>query len=180
MQAMKNIFSYTLLGLLNLLVVLGVTSCAGATVKPPALPNFHLVAAGIYRGGAPTAEGLSTLKTMGIHTIIDLRISPHLVKQEKQRAQKLGFSWMNLPMGSEAPTQQQVASLLAVLARAPEEPVFVHCQHGADRAGCMIGIYRVTVFDWTFSQAWKEMRQYGFDPRWSKLTEAVRSRAKKE
>ena len=103
MQAMKNIFSYTLLGLLNLLVVLGVTSYAGAAVKPPALPNFHLVAAGIYRGGAPTTQGLSTLKTMGIHTIIDLRISPHLVKQEKQRAQKLGFSWMNLPMGSEAP-----------------------------------------------------------------------------
>jgi len=143
---------------------------------PVGLPNFHLVAPGIYRGAAPTAAGLSTLKTMGIHTIIDLRISPKLVKQEKARAQALGFTWLNLPMGSEPPTQKQVDTLLAVLTKAPKESVFVHCQHGADRTGCMIGIYRVVVQKWSFAQAWPEMRRYGFNPRWSKLTAAVKSR----
>jgi protein tyrosine/serine phosphatase len=161
------------------LMVAGVAS-ATATVKPAELPNFHQVDPGIYRGGAPTDSGLSTLKSLGIHTIIDLRISPRLVKQEKKRALALGFTWINLPMGSEAPTDKQVTTLLAVLARAPGEPVFVHCQHGADRAGCMIGIYRVVVEGWTFQRAWQEMRHYGFNPRWSKLTAAVRSRAKHE
>jgi len=33
-------------------------------------------------------------------------------------------------------------------------PVFVHCQHGADRTGCMIGLYRVKVQSWKFEQAW--------------------------
>jgi hypothetical protein len=43
----------------------------------------------------------------------------------------------------------------------------------------MIGIYRVQVLHWAFPQAWKEMRRYGFNPRWTKLTAAVRSRVKR-
>ena len=67
------------------------------------LPNFHQVAAGIYRGAAPTADGLTTLKSMKIHTIIDLRYPTREVKEEKARATALGFTWINLPMGSDPP-----------------------------------------------------------------------------
>jgi len=154
-------------------------SPAFAVPAPAGIPNFHVVAPGIYRGAAPTTQGLSALKDMGIRTIIDLRISPKLVKLEKAQALAMGFSWINLPMGSEPPTQKQVDILLATLCKAPAEPVFVHCQHGADRTGCMIGIYRVQVQDWSFAQAWPEMRRYGFKPRYTKLTAAVRSRAKR-
>lgn len=143
----------------------------------PALPNFHTVAPGIFRGGAPTLAGLRKLRTMGVHTVVDLRISPRQVKQEKAEAQRLGFTWINLPMGSNPPTQRQVSTLLSTLHHAPQEPVFVHCQHGCDRTGCMIGIWRETEQNWTFPQAWAEMRKYGFDPRWSRLTEAVRQRS---
>ncbi len=142
------------------------------------LPNFHTVAPGIWRGAAPTVAGLQRLKAMGIHTIIDLRISPDLVKQEKSEALRMGFTWINLPMGSDPPTTGEVSTFLATLKRAPQESVFVHCQHGADRTGCMIGIWRVTQQNWTFPQAWAEMRQYGFNPRWTNLTAAVQSRVK--
>ncbi len=148
-----------------------------AFAAPPALPNFHAVAPGIYRGAAPTEEGLQQLRAKGIHTIIDLRISPRQVRQEKALAQRLGFTWINLPMGSDPPTSHQVSTLLAALKRAPQQPVFVHCQHGADRTGCMIGIWRETEQGWSFSRAWAEMRQDGFNPRWGKLTQAVRERA---
>lgn len=143
------------------------------------LPNLHTVGPGIYRGAAPTPQGLQKLKAMGVHTIIDLRISPRQVRQEKAEAQRLGFQWINLPMGSDPPTPREVATLLAMLKRAPQEPVYVHCQHGADRTGCMIGIWRVTQQGWTFPQAWAEMRKDGFNPRWTKLTAAVRARAPK-
>jgi protein tyrosine/serine phosphatase len=142
------------------------------------LPNFHQVSPGIYRGAAPTSEGLRRLRTMGVRTIIDLRISPKQVKQEKARAEQLGFRWLNLPMGSEPPTSKQVSTLLSTLKLAPAEPVFVHCQHGADRTGCMIGIWRVTQQNWSFSQTYKEMRQYGFKPYYRQLADAVRQRAK--
>jgi protein tyrosine/serine phosphatase len=110
---------------------------------------------------------------MGVHTVIDLRISPHQVRQEKSTAEKMGFTWINLPMGAEPPTRRQVTRFLATLQRAPAEPVFVHCQHGSDRTGCMIGIWRIRQQGWTFAEACKEMRHYGFNPHWKKLTEAV-------
>lgn len=142
------------------------------------LPNFHSVAPGIYRGAAPTESGLKQLKAMGIKTVIDLRIAPKTVKREGIYARSLGFHWINLPMGADPPTPKQVATFLATLKRASGEPVFVHCQHGADRTGCMLGIYRVTQDSWTFPQAYAEMRRDGFDPRWVRLREAVRLRAK--
>ncbi len=141
------------------------------------LPNFHTVGPGLYRGGAPTEAGLKHVKAMGVQTVIDLRISPRQVKQEASEARAFGLRFINLPMGSDPPTKKEVATLLATLKQSPTHPVFVHCQHGADRTGCMIGIYRETQQGWGFSQTFAEMRRYGFNPRWDKLTTAVRQRA---
>ena len=149
-----------------------------AVAATPDLPNFHPVAPAIWRGAAPTDAGLRQLKAMGIKTIIDLRIAPETVKKESIYARSLGFRWINLPMGSDPPTPKEVSTLLAALKQAPQSPVYVHCQHGADRTGCMIGIYRVTQQGWTYPRAFAEMRSDGFNPRWTKLREAVQSRAK--
>ena len=137
---------------------------------PPGILNFHRVAPGITRGAAPTPEGLKALKAMGIQTVVDLRISPHLVRQEATQVRALGLRFVNLPMGSDPPTAKQVAVFLATLQAAPQHPVFVHCQHGADRTGCMVGIYRETQQGWGFPQTWVEMRRYGFNPHWMLLT----------
>jgi protein tyrosine/serine phosphatase len=142
------------------------------------LPNFHPVAPGVWRGAAPTEAGLRRLKAMGVKTVVDLRIAPKTVRREGAYARSLGLEWINLPMGADPPTPRQVSTLLAALDRAPARPVFVHCQHGADRTGCMIGIYRVTRQGWPFGRAYAEMRQDGFDPRWGRLRAAVRQRAK--
>lgn len=159
--------------LLPLLVLCGLPAQSA-----PDLPNFHAVAPGIWRGAAPSEAGLERLKAMGVRTVIDLRISPKLVRREGAEARALGFHWINLPMGADPPTPGQVTTFLAALGRAPGEPVFVHCQHGADRTGCMVGIYRVSRQGWAFPRAYAEMRRDGFDPRWGRLREAVRVRAK--
>jgi tyrosine-protein phosphatase SIW14 len=164
--------------ILWLTTLLAVTALRAFAADPPGLSNFHTTAPGIYRGGAPTRQGFEHLKAMGVHTIIDLRIAPRTVRKEGILARSMGFEWINLPMGSEAPTAHQVATFLATLKRAPQQPVYVHCQHGADRTGCMIGIWRVTQDGWTFRRAYAEMRRYGFNPRWTKLSGAVRQRAK--
>ncbi len=93
------------------------------------------------------------------------------------KAQELGFKWINLPMTGKPPTRTEISTLVVTLKSAESEPVFVHCQYGADRTGCMIGIWRVTQQGWTFERAWAEMRKYGFHPRWKKLTQAVRQLA---
>lgn len=154
--------------------------CSLPVAAAPDLPNFHAVAPGIWRGAAPSEAGLGRLKAMGVTTVIDLRIAPKTVRREGVYARSLGFHWINLPMGADPPTPKQVSTFLSALGRAPGEPVFVHCQHGADRTGCMVGIYRVTRQGWTFPRAYAEMRRDGFDPRWGRLREAVRIRAKSD
>jgi len=147
---------------------------AAPKVDPKALPNFQeVIKQQIYRGGAPTYWGMKKLKEIGIHTIIDLRIEK-INREEKKKAEELGFTWIHLPMGSEAPTRKQVETFLDTLDKAEEEPVYVHCQHGADRTGAMIGIYRMRAQDWDFEKTWTEMRKYGFKLHLTELKDAVR------
>jgi tyrosine-protein phosphatase SIW14 len=144
------------------------------------LPNFATAAPGIYRGAAPTGEGLKQLKQMGIKMIIDLRIEKKGQVEEEAAAKALGLKRVRIPMGAEAPTEKQVKEFLALLAKSSSEPVFVHCQHGADRTGAMMGIWRVTQQGWSFTQAWTEMRKYGFKTWYKDLKGAVEKRAKKK
>ena len=139
------------------------------------LPNFGLVAPGIYRGAAPTAEGLRFLKERGVHTVIDLRIERKGQKEEAATAAALGLRRIRIPMGREAPTEKQIAQFLAVLDAAPREPVFVHCQYGADRTGAMIGLYRERRQNWPFPPTYREMRHYGFNPKLWELKDAVQT-----
>jgi protein tyrosine/serine phosphatase len=56
--------------------------------------------------------------------------------------------------------------------------VFLHCAHGSDRTGCMVGIWRVTRDGWDYPAAYQEMRKYYFGPKFTKLSGAVEERAK--
>jgi protein tyrosine/serine phosphatase len=40
--------------------------------------------------------------------------------------------------------------------------VFVHCAHGADRTGLMIGLWRVQHDGWSYLAAAQEALHYGF------------------
>lgn len=144
------------------------------------LPNFAVVSPGILRGGAPTAEGFKQLKAQGVRTVIDLRIEKKGQAEEAATVKALGLKRVRIPMGAEAPTEKQVKEFLGLLAKSPTEPVFIHCQHGADRTGAMVGIWRVTQQGWGFAQAWAEMRKYGFKPWLKDLKGAVEKRAKKK
>lgn len=145
---------------------------------PKGIPNFAVVAPGIYRGGAPTAEGLAALRKMGVRTIVDLRIEKKGQEDEARACKDLGLGRFRIRMGREAPTRKQVDEFLATVDKAPGEPVFIHCQHGADRTGAMVGIYRVVRQGWDFARARAEMKKYGFKPWLDELEDSVRSRAK--
>lgn len=137
------------------------------------LPNFHAVTPVLLRGAAPTPKGLEDLQKMGVKTIIDLRIAPKTVAKERAQLDRMGVHFINLPMSGEPPTEAQIQTFLKTIADPAQQPVFVHCQHGADRTGTMIGIYREHVTGWPYDQTYKEMRKYGFNPHWKKLSATV-------
>ncbi len=146
-------------------------------VDPRNLPNFAEVAPGIYRGAAPTVEGWKKLHALGIRTEIDLRIEKKDRTVAATATKQYGIERLHLPMGREAPTQKQVDIFLATLGNSAKRPVFVHCQHGADRTGAMVGIYRETHDGWDFPKTYTEMRHYGFKPFLTELKGAVQKRA---
>jgi protein tyrosine/serine phosphatase len=148
-------------------------------VNPKDLPNFALVAPGIYRGAAPTTKGLEELKKLGVVHVIDLRIERKGQDDEATTAKRLGFQRTRIRMGREAPTEKQVKTFIDIIRQARTKPVFVHCQHGADRTGAMIGIYRAVDCGWKFDDIWKEMRHYGFKTYLDDLKDSVRKRVKR-
>jgi protein tyrosine/serine phosphatase len=170
--------------LLVALLVTGHTATAHAKQKKaqPDLPNFHQVYPFLYRGGEPSPQGVRKLHAMGIRTVIDLRAVTKKSRAERALAESLGMKYVQLPMSSEPPTKYQVDTFLAHAdrARAGGPPVFLHCQHGSDRTGSMMGIYRVTRDGWTYDQAYQEMRKYWFTPKFTKLSGAVRRYAATE
>lgn len=142
------------------------------------LPNFHQVYPYLYRSGEPTQTGFQKLPSYGIKTVIDLRAANEKTRQETEWAKKLGIKYVNLPMSSEPPTKQQVQTMFDEVSAAKGDTkkngaVLVHCAHGSDRTGCMIGIWRVTVDGWTYPEAYKEMRHYWFTPKFTKLSGTV-------
>lgn len=145
------------------------------------LPNFHEVHPFLFRSGEPTEAGLKKLKDMGIKTIIDLRAPSEQAFDEAKAAKALDMNYVRLTMTSAPPTEKQVSLLLKTIDQARQKPengsVLVHCAHGSDRTGCMIGIFRVSQEDWSFEEAYKEMRKYWFTPKFTRLSDAVRSRA---
>ncbi|MBZ0186706.1 MAG: tyrosine-protein phosphatase [Candidatus Obscuribacterales bacterium] len=156
----------------------GKTEKASVSKKIEDLPNFHQVHPFLYRSGEPTRKGLDDLKEMGVATIIDLRSSGEKDFDEKAEAEKLGLTYISLVMSDKAPTDKQVETLLSTLdkAKETEKPVLVHCAHGSDRTGCMVGIWRVARDGWNFEPTYKEMRKYYFGPKYLNLKNAVKQR----
>lgn len=147
--------------------------------------NFHKVHPYLYRSGEPPLESLARLKELGIVTIIDLRSFGPAAQKEKAQAEKLGMRYISMPMDYHAPTDEQVKTLLdeidlakkTMIKNEGRKPVLVHCQHGSDRTGAMVGIWRVRRDGWNYEDTYKEMRKYFFGPKFTLLSGAVRKAA---
>jgi protein tyrosine/serine phosphatase len=72
------------------------------------------------------------------------------------------MDYVAAPMrGLSAPTDAQVARVLELIENGPA-PVFVHCEHGADRTGTIVACYRMKTDGWSAERALVEAKTYGF------------------
>jgi tyrosine-protein phosphatase SIW14 len=154
---------------ITLIGVLGPTLGAAEppVVKPakpqddlPGLKNFAVVSEALSRGAQPTAEGFAELKRRGVKTIVNLR-SAH---SDREKLAGTGLQYIEIPCRAWNPKEDDVLRFLKIVAEPKNQPVFVHCEHGSDRTGMMVAVYRILEQGWTSDDAVKELSNFHFHP----------------
>ena len=126
------------------------------------LPNFHKVSDQLYRGAQPHIGAMKRLSELGIKTVINLRGPDDRISGEQKETESAGLSYFNVPMpGFSAPSDEQVARVMAIINDPNNQPVFIHCQRGSDRTGTITAIYRISREGWTADRAIAEARRNG-------------------
>jgi len=124
----------------------------------PGLSNFAKVSDDVYRGAQPAPAGFAELKKIGIKTIVSLRAN----HSDEQWLKGSGFYYISIPMEANSIGDKQAIAFLKVITDPRYKPCFVHCQHGADRTGTMIALYRMYVQGWPRQEALGELSVYNF------------------
>jgi protein tyrosine/serine phosphatase len=141
-------------------------------IQKPGLPNLHRVSETLYRGAQPTADGMKNLEAMGIKTVVNLR-ALHSDSDELKGTSLLSS---RIYFKTWHPEEEDIVAFLKIVTDPNRQPVFVHCQHGADRTGMMVAMVRMAVQGWSKEEAIREMTEggFGFHPIWQNIVEFVK------
>ena len=149
---------------------------ASPVAANPGLPNLYRVNSSLYRSAQPSKEGFVFLGTQAslanadrpIKTVVSLRAfdddAPLVPASSGLRLEQIRFKTWD-------PENEDVVKFLRIATTPALQPVLVHCQHGSDRTGTMVAIYRIAFEGWTKAQATDEMINggFGFHPMWQNL-----------
>lgn len=164
--------------LIILIVILGLAVVTGALanlrparwaqpVAAEGVPNLHKVSDALYRSAQPTAAGMRSLEAMGIKTVVNLRA----FHSDRDELAGTNLHGEHIKMTTWHPEVEDAVKFLRIVNDPQRQPVLVHCQHGADRTGTMVAIYRIAVQGWTKDEALHEMLEgeFGFHGVWANL-----------
>ena len=143
----------------------------------------------IYRGGNPIdgprgGEGMAALAALGVKTDIDLQggdvdgtitgwfsnqtelgEDPRLIQVEGEMAENNKIKFESIPLNSHARVGARaggsIQRALEIMHDPARRPVFIHCEHGVDRTGLVIALYRVIYQGWKPEAAKAEWVQLG-------------------
>ena len=138
----------------------------------PGLPNAYRVSRDLYRGAQPEPEGFRALERLGVKTVVNLR----LVHSDRDEIEQSGvgkdaFQYEHIRMEAWDADENEIVEVLRIVTDKTKAPVFIHCQHGADRTGTIVAAYRIVVQGWSKEEAISEMRDgpFGFHEIWTGL-----------
>lgn len=131
--------------------------------------NLYQITPLIYRSAQPNAQGMQSLDVMGIDTVLNLR-SFH---RDDALLQGTRLHAIRIPLRAWDVDEDEEDKLVAALQllNNTKTPILVHCQHGSDRTGTVIALYRMVIQHWSKEQAIAEMIQskFGFHGVWKNI-----------
>ena len=91
------------------------------------------------------------------------------IAQENQSFAAAGLSFLSFPINSLQPVlddtlKGEIPNILEAMHNSANWPVYVHCEHGHDRTGMIIALYRVIYEHVPVLDAYQEMIQMGHNP----------------
>ena len=121
------------------------------------LPNLHRVSATIYRSAQPRDDAQQALTELGIKSVIS------------------NVRRIHAPIESWDVDHNEVMRALRALIDPANQPVLVHCRHGADRTGTIAAVFRMVDQGWTHAAALDELLNggYGFQTLWRNIPRYV-------
>jgi len=122
------------------------------------LPNLHQVTPTIYRSAQPSSKGMFMAESLGIKTVINLCYNNDFIT-----AKGTNLIIKQFPMCASWIKKKKMSNALEALRDEKNHPVLVHCKHGADRTGLLMGLYRVTAQGWENRKALKELKEGGYN-----------------
>lgn len=136
------------------------------------LPNFHRLDERLYRGAQPEEGGFAALRALGVKTVVNLRT----FHSDRDDCREHGLAYVPITVQAWEAEEEEVIAFLRIVCDPERAPVFVHCQHGADRTGMMCAIYRMVVQGWSEDEAVEEMTRggFGFHAVWRNLVNYAR------
>ncbi len=146
-----------------------IVTSADGLAKPrndvPGLRNLARVDKGLWRSYQPRREGFRQLKKLGVKTVVSLRNT----RSDRKYLKGLGLRYKRLSVAPWNAKEKRLLQVLKVLTDPANQPVVVHCKHGADRTGLVVALYRVIVQGWSKEKALKELKRFGFHSVWKNL-----------
>ena len=141
-------------------------------LERPGLPNLFQVSPVLYRGAQPKKEGIPELESMGIKTVVSLRV----FHDDSYLLRGTSLNQEVIPFRTWHPEDEDVVRFLRIVAEPARTPIFVHCRRGIDRTGTMVAIYRIAVQGWSKEKAIREMTQggFGYDGKFPSLVRYLR------
>lgn len=155
-QQIQYITAFALMLLLNF-VNLEALNVNAKHISIGKLQNLYQVSDSVYRSEQPTKADFIALEQAGIKSVLNLRF----LHKDTDAITKSNLKYYHIPMLAFYMEYHKFVLAMKLIKTSPK-PILVHCQHGSDRTGAVIALYRIVFQNWTKQAAIRELKDGGF------------------